>query len=60
MGKCESATISIGIKILLSALIEQINESNIKIGTCAIDIFLIFDRILEIIEKILCTKEVGK
>ena len=31
MGKCESATASIGIKILLSNLILQINETNVII-----------------------------
>ena len=31
MGKCESATASIGIQILLSDLIEQINETNFNL-----------------------------
>ena len=31
MGKCESATASIGIKVLLSDLILQINETNLTL-----------------------------
>ena len=33
MGRCETATASIGIKILLSDLISQINETNFTLIT---------------------------
>ena len=31
MGKCESASSSIGLKILLSDIVQQINEKNLKL-----------------------------
>ena len=37
MGKCETSTLSIGIKILLSDLILQINEKNFDLIKNLID-----------------------
>jgi hypothetical protein len=32
MGKCETATASVGIRILLSSLIPQMNKKNFPLG----------------------------
>jgi hypothetical protein len=63
MGKCESATVSIGIKIVLSDLVLQINEINFELIQSMLDNGCIEDEndyFNEVYSDIVCNDDIPK